>query len=193
MNKINLSSSQTSIPSNHLLFPQALQSLDTISFEYQQETNNNLFQPNYADTYLEDISKPAYSSKLLVYTDNSSAYEYEPQDYSSKFSPVPDSCAENSDNTNSTCMAPAIQPTSSISNMMCPVCELETSGAHTYIDCFRYVHIICGRSIGEEGYSSSIVCNKCDLKRNQNDPEAMRHKLKKKTNPVTSAYVKIKY
>ena len=64
--------------------------------------------------------------------------------------------------------------------MVCPVCELETSGAHTCIDCFRYVHIICGRSIGEEGYGNSIVCNKCDLKRNQNDAEAMRHKLKRK-------------
>ena len=48
-----------------------------------------------------------------------------------------------------------------------PVCQLDTSGAHSCLDCFRYVHIICGRNIGEEGFGSFILCNICDLKRNK--------------------------
>ena len=132
VNEINQTSPQALIPPLHT----PSYSLET-SYESEQDINNNLFQSNYTDTYLEDISQPAYPSNLLVFTDNSSTYE--PQDYSSKFPPVTTSCPDIDNYTNST--VHEIQQTASRSTV-CPVCQLDTSGAHSCLDCFKYVHII---------------------------------------------------
>ena len=134
-----------------------------------------IYSSQIIHTYLEDISQPAYPFNLLVFTDNSSTYE--PQDYSSKFPPVTTSSPDIDNYTNST--VHEIQQTASRSTV-CPVCQLDTSGAHSCLDCFRYVHIIYGRNIGEEGFGSFILCNICDLKRNQNNAELTRLELRRK-------------
>ena len=54
-------------------------------------------------------------------------------------------------------------PSCSISTLDCVACGGETSGVHSCPRCFGYIHIICGRSEGEEGYGSSVVCPACDI------------------------------
>ena len=169
VNEINQTSPQALIPPLHI----PSYSLETL-YESEQDINNNLFQSNYTDTYLEDISQLPYPSNLLVFRDNSSTYE--PQDYSLKFPPITTSCPDIDNYTNST--VNEIQQTASRSTVS-PVCQLDTSGAHSCLDCFRYVHIICGRDIGE-GFGSFILCNICDLKRNQNNAELTRLELRRK-------------
>ena len=43
-------------------------------------------------------------------------------------------------------------------NMDCVACGQKTSGVHSCPHCFRFIHTICGRLVGEEGYGSSVVC-----------------------------------
>ena len=114
VNEINQTSPQALIPPLHI----PSYSLET-SYESEQDINNNLFQSNYTDTYLEDISQPA-----CVYS-NSPAYVT--LDYSSKFPPVTSSCPDIDNYTNST--VHEIQPTASRS-MVCPVCQLDTCSHH---------------------------------------------------------------
>ena len=45
----------------------------------------------------------------------------------------------------------------------CVVCCRETTGAHSCPYCFGNIHTICGRTEGEEGYGSSVVCPACDF------------------------------
>ena len=49
------------------------------------------------------------------------------------------------------------------SNLDCVLCNFETSGAHYQPGCNRFVDVHCGRTQGEEGYGSSVYCNKCEV------------------------------
>lgn len=51
--------------------------------------------------------------------------------------------------------------TTEASNIICHICNEETSGAHTCYLCKKNVHVICGTSDKEEGYGSQILCNLC--------------------------------
>ena len=45
----------------------------------------------------------------------------------------------------------------------CVDCRGETGGAHKCPGCDKFIHAICGRQVGEEGYGSSLWCAACDL------------------------------
>ena len=45
----------------------------------------------------------------------------------------------------------------------CIACGGETGGAHKYLGCDKFIHAICGRQIGEEGYGRNVSCASCDL------------------------------
>ena len=65
-------------------------------------------------------------------------------------------------------------PSCSISTLDCVACGGETSGTHSCPRCFGYIHIICGRSEGEEGYGSSVVCPACDISSRKDACNKMR-------------------
>ena len=62
-----------------------------------------------------------------------------------------------------------------------PVCSLwrKSSGAQSCPRCFGYIHIICGRSEGEEGYGSSVVCPACDISSGKDACYKMRAGIKR--------------
>ena len=45
--------------------------------------------------------------------------------------------------------------------------------------CFGFIHVICGRSEGEEGYGSSVVCHACDLSSRREACSKMRAGIKR--------------
>ena len=55
-------------------------------------------------------------------------------------------------------------PTTTSINLLCAVCDSETSGAHSCPGCKRFVHVPCGVLHGEEGFGSSVWCQSCLLK-----------------------------
>ena len=55
-------------------------------------------------------------------------------------------------------------PTTTSTNLLCAVCDNETSGAHSCPGCKRFVHVPCGVLHGEEGFGSSMWCQSCLLK-----------------------------
>ena len=55
-------------------------------------------------------------------------------------------------------------PTTTTTNLLCAVCDNETSGAHSCPGCKRFVHVPCDVLHGEEGFSSSVWCQSCLLK-----------------------------
>ena len=60
-------------------------------------------------------------------------------------------------------MNPIAIPCSS-SSLDCVVFGNSTSGAHTCTGCYRYIHVPCGRSNGEEGYGTSVWCSACEIR-----------------------------
>nr|XP_039252453.1 uncharacterized protein LOC120329741 [Styela clava] len=48
---------------------------------------------------------------------------------------------------------------------VCGVCDKSCSGAHKCVECGIIVHAICGRTVGEEGYGSKVICFKCEGQR----------------------------
>ena len=47
----------------------------------------------------------------------------------------------------------------------CKVCKNTCGGAHKCIKCNFYVHLICGKPTGDEGYGQSVLCNICETSR----------------------------
>ena len=64
-------------------------------------------------------------------------------------------------------------------NMDCVACGQKTSGVHSCPDCFRFIHTVCGRLVGEEGYGSSVVCPACDLASRKETCSTMRAGIKR--------------
>ena len=73
----------------------------------------------------------------------------------------------------------ASESVTSIIDRCCVVCREETSVEHSCHRCFGYIHIICGRSQGEEGYGGSVVCPSCDLSPRRGACEEMRTGIKR--------------
>jgi hypothetical protein len=73
------------------------------------------------------------------------------------------------DNTNSTVNSQQVVVSvqqKPLEIQLCVVCHLESSGAHRCVDCNYFVHVICGKTIGEEGYGSKVRCHSCTEFRN---------------------------
>ena len=45
---------------------------------------------------------------------------------------------------------------------VCHVCFKELTGGHSCQSCNKYVHLLCGKPIGEEGYGQKVICSKCE-------------------------------
>ena len=67
----------------------------------------------------------------------------------------------------------------SVSTRDCVACGEETSGAHSCPRCIGFIHVICGRSEGEEGYGSSVVCPACDHSSRREACSKMRAGIKR--------------
>ena len=80
-------------------------------------------------------------------------------------------------------LSPLISPeptcSSSIASKECVVCCKETSGAHTCPYCSGFIHVICGRSEGEEGYGSGVICPACDISNRNEECNQMRAAIKR--------------
>ena len=44
---------------------------------------------------------------------------------------------------------------------LCKVCEQTVGKAHKCEHCKHFVHIFCGKTIGEEGYGQEVICFVC--------------------------------
>ena len=64
-------------------------------------------------------------------------------------------------------------------NMDCVALGRKTSGVHSCPHYFRFIHTICGRLVGEEGYGSSVVCPVCDLASRKETCSMMRAGIKR--------------
>ena len=51
-----------------------------------------------------------------------------------------------------------------MSSLKCKICKEDVDGAHKCLKCNEYVHVICGKGVGEEGYGQSIICHNCSEK-----------------------------
>lgn len=47
-------------------------------------------------------------------------------------------------------------------SILCHICKKEVSGSHSCSRCSRYVHLICGKPVGEEVYGQKVVCFSCE-------------------------------
>ena len=68
----------------------------------------------------------------------------------------------------------------SVTSTKCAVCDKETTKAHSCPGCYRYIHAVCGRTGGEEGYGSSVWCHYCDLQKRQSESETQRRGINRK-------------
>ena len=127
----------------------------------------------YADPYLEEISQP-FPNTLHVYEESHDYYfrseSLPPTPLNSKFPTI-----ELEDSN-----TPEQREFQSETSINCAVCERETTKAHTCPGCCRYIHSICGRTEGDEGYGSSVWCLRCDLQQRQTNSETQRKGIKRK-------------
>ena len=65
---------------------------------------------------------------------------------------------------------------------VCVSCERETSGAHRCPGCHSFIHVICGRTEGEEGYGSEVWCPACDLLAKNANSTSLRIGIKRSQN-----------
>ncbi|KAI6653038.1 hypothetical protein LOD99_3874 [Oopsacas minuta] len=80
--------------------------------------------------------------------------------------------------SNSSSIVSNINPTNS-TNLLCAVCENETSGVHSCPECCRFVHVPCGIQQGEEGFGSSVWCQGCFLKERSTNTHHLRKGIKR--------------
>jgi hypothetical protein len=43
----------------------------------------------------------------------------------------------------------------------CHICFKELTGGHKCQTCKKFVHLLCGKPVGEEGYGQKVICFKC--------------------------------
>ena len=44
---------------------------------------------------------------------------------------------------------------------LCHICLKELTGGHSCQSCNKFVHLLCGKPIGEEGYGQKVICSEC--------------------------------
>ena len=57
-----------------------------------------------------------------------------------------------------------IQENEPVKEIFCCVCNLECSGFHKCIICNQFAHTTCGKTQGEEGCGSSVICHRCEIR-----------------------------
>ena len=127
--------------------------------------------PPLIDHYHDVISLPTPFGTIISEYLPQSSYDYplenminlDPSDYN-KFSSEPSS---------------ELRSVASVTTMNCVACGELTSGAHSCPRCHHYIHSICGRLEGEEGYGSSVVCPACDLAERRIPFDSMRAGIKR--------------
>ena len=75
-------------------------------------------------------------------------------------------------------MNPIAIPCSS-SSLDCVVCGNSTSVAHTCPGCYRYIHVPCGHSNGEEEYGNSVWCPACEIRLKNKECDNVRIGIKR--------------
>ena len=152
--------SKNEVPTNELYFePQSpyLSKFPPIPDAYEASIShsgtivNGIEYNNYIETLI--------SSNPIILEDNSGAIE---SDYNllSEEQVIMEqlSTSPSGDSVMST------SPTTTTTNLLCAVCDNETSGAHSCPGCKRFVHVPCEVLHGEEEFSSSVWCQSCLLK-----------------------------
>ena len=56
----------------------------------------------------------------------------------------------------------------------CKVCENIVGNAHKCVKCKGFVHLICGKAIGEEGYGQEVICFNCSASDESEKKEAKK-------------------
>ena len=74
---------------------------------------------------------------------------------------------------------PGMSNAVSTTSKNCVACGKLTSGAHSCPLCHHYIHSICDRAEGAEGYGSSVVCPACDLAERRIPFDSMRAGIKR--------------
>ena len=74
---------------------------------------------------------------------------------------------------------PGMSSAVSTTSKNCVACGKLTSGAHSCPRCHHYIHSICGRAEGAEGYGNSVVCPACDLAERRIPFDSMRAGIKR--------------
>ena len=59
----------------------------------------------------------------------------------------------------------------------CKVCQNIVGKAHKCQECKHFVHLICGKTIGEEGYGQEVIYFVCSK---SNEPEDKQRNCKEK-------------
>jgi hypothetical protein len=54
-----------------------------------------------------------------------------------------------------------VSGTGNIDSVTCIVCQKPASNAHSCSKCSNTVHVICGKTNGEEGFGRSVLCFLC--------------------------------
>ena len=133
---------------------------------------------NEPDIYMDDISLPPPSSIRVFYENNSTISPLSPSSPLEQPDITPANSIANTGVDHPKSFPPQCSTSENCSTSDCVVCGKETSRAHTCPGCYMYVHVIYGRSDGEE-FGSSVWCNKCDLGLKQKEAGAQRIGLKR--------------
>ena len=180
--------------------PEVYDNICEVHYYERQDTAIPLYS-DQSDIYMKEISLPP-SSNLHVFEENT----HPESPGISKFPPINNS---NQPHASILPQASIHEPTNSISSVQlgihsldttfpsqsedtpeCAECNNETSGAHRCPGCKCYMHVICGRSNGEEGFGAGIWCSKCDLHRLQQESEVERIGIKRRQSKFHSRMLK---
>ena len=71
-----------------------------------------------------------------------------------------------------------------LQTMKCVVCGKLTSGGHSCPGCNGNIHVICGRTNGEEGYGTTVWCPRCDISLKSSEADSLRAGIKRSQNKL---------